>query len=127
MTKILSLEENQLALLRNLRFKHFFVAVTSAILETTLGRKVAADTVAFSPIAGSISTNSIEALVAGWSPVVEAVLAYVCTKVNPADYGNKLPIRSIKIPKTSFLEGSLISRLSDTTQPCGEVAILYGK
>ncbi len=87
---ILSLEENHLSLLRNLRFKHFFVAVASATLETILGRKIAADTVAFSPTAASISTNSIEALVAGWSPVVEAVLAYVSTKVDPEDFGNKL-------------------------------------
>lgn len=87
---IITLEENQLALLRNLRFKQFLVAIVSAVLETIVGRKVSADLVAFSPTAANTSTNSIEALVAAWSPVVEAVLAYVCTKVSAAEFGNQL-------------------------------------
>jgi hypothetical protein len=92
---IITIEEEQLSLLRSLRFKQFLIAVVSRSLESVLGRKVTADTVAFSPAAASVQTHSIEALVAAWSPVVESVLAFVATKVNAADFSARLGDESL--------------------------------
>lgn len=87
---IITLEEEQLALLRNLRFKQFLIAVVAKSLETIAGKKVDADTIAFSPDAAKVSHNSLVALVAAWTPVVEAVLSFVATRVSAADFSAKL-------------------------------------
>jgi hypothetical protein len=86
---IITIEEEQLALLRNLRFKAFFVAVVSKALETVLARKIDPETVAFSPDAAKASNNSLVALVAAWSPVVDAVLSFLVTQVSAAEFSKK--------------------------------------
>jgi len=83
---IISVEEEQLALFRNLRFKHFLIAVVSRCLETILGRKVDPETVAFKKEAARGDQNTILALAAAWSPAVEAVLSFLCTKTNAAEF-----------------------------------------
>jgi hypothetical protein len=95
--RIISLEEEQLALFRNLRFKQFLIAVVAKSLETIVGKKVDSDTVAFAPESARTSQNSLVSLVAAWTPVVEAVLAFVATKVSAADF-------SAKVSEEPFLE-----------------------
>lgn len=95
--KIISLEEDQLALFRNLRFKHFLIAVVAKSLETILGRKVDRETVAFAPSTAKASQNSLVDLTAQWTQVVEAVLSYLATKVAAADFATK-------VTEDSFLE-----------------------
>ncbi len=82
---IITLEEAQLSLLRNLRFKSFLVAVVARCLESILGRKVDYETVAFR--SESVQGNSIYALAASWSAVVEAVLSFVATQIDSAGFG----------------------------------------
>lgn len=82
---IIGVEEDQLALLRNLRFKTVLIAVIAKSLETVIGRKVDPFTVAFTPNAAKVPNNSLLALVARWTPIVEANLAFVATKLSPAE------------------------------------------
>jgi len=88
--KIISLEEEQLALLRNLRFKQFLIAVVARSLETIVDRKVDREAIAFARAAANASQNSLVALVAAWTPVVEAVLSFVATKVSAAEFSTKV-------------------------------------
>ena len=81
---IISLEEGQLALLRNLRFKSFLIAVSARCLESILGRKVDLETVAFS--IDSAKGNSLYSLIAVWSPIVETVLSFVATQVDSTQF-----------------------------------------
>jgi hypothetical protein len=81
---IISLEEAQLSLLRNLRFKSFLIAVVARCLESILGRKVDFETVAFN--AANVKGNSLYALAAIWSPIVEAVLSFVATQIDSVTF-----------------------------------------
>lgn len=87
---IISVEEDQLALMRNLRFKSYFIAVMAGVLETVIGKKVIQELVAFSPEAANVEKNSIESLVAYWLPVVESVITYLCTKVQASEFANSI-------------------------------------
>ncbi|MBI3811400.1 MAG: AIPR family protein [Nitrospirae bacterium] len=82
---IISLEEDQLGLLRNLRFKYFLVAVIARTLEVILGQKINRETIGFTEDAASASKNSILELVATWSSIVECVLAFVATHLDGKD------------------------------------------
>jgi hypothetical protein len=95
--KIISVEEEQLGLLRNLRFKQFLIAVTARSLETVIDRKVDTFTVAFSPDAAKTSNNTLVELVARWTPVVESVLSFVAIKVSP-------PELSLSVSNEAFLD-----------------------
>ncbi len=88
--KIISLEEEHLALFRNLRFKYFLISVVARSLETILGRKADREAVAFSPEAAKASQNSLVDLTAQWTQVVEAVLSYLATKVAANDFAVKV-------------------------------------
>ncbi|NJO66193.1 MAG: hypothetical protein HC832_00975 [Leptolyngbyaceae cyanobacterium RM1_405_57] len=74
--QLVSIEEKQLYLFRNLRFKTFLIAVTAKCLESVIGEKVDLLQVAFTPEASKNSNKSINDLAALWLPVVTAVLAY---------------------------------------------------
>jgi hypothetical protein len=95
--KIISIEEEQLSLLRNLRFKQFLIAVTAKSLETVIARKVDPQTVAFSPDSAKLSNNTLLDLVARWTPVVEAILSFVATKVSTAEL-------SLRVSEDGFLD-----------------------
>ena len=88
--KIISLEEEQLALFRNLRFKHFLIAVVARSLETIVRRKVDREAIAFAPGPAKASQNSLVDLTAQWTQVVEAVLSYLATKVSASDFATKV-------------------------------------
>jgi hypothetical protein len=77
-------------LLRNLRFKYFFISVVAKTLEEILGKKVDLETIAFSPEAAKAENNSLVALVAAWSPLVESVLSYIGAQVNAADLAKQI-------------------------------------
>ena len=80
---ILSVEEPQLQLLRNLKFKYFLMAMVAKCVEIVLGKKVDVETVAFSPEASKKDKNSIIELVASWSSVVETVLVFLASQLQP--------------------------------------------
>lgn len=87
---IITIEEQQLGLLRHLRFKYFLVAVVARLVEVVLGKKVDLDAVAFSPVASQATNNSLIELVAAWSPIVEVVLTFATTVLPAADVTRKL-------------------------------------
>jgi hypothetical protein len=93
---IITIEEEQLSLLRNLRLKPFFIAVMARTLESVMGRKVDPMTVAFAPGAATSSNNGLVDLIAQWGPLVEGVLAFVSTKVTAAEL-------SVRIPEEGYL------------------------
>jgi hypothetical protein len=81
---IITIERDQLDLFRSLRFKSFFIAVTARCLEAVLGRTVDVETIAFSTEAAK--QNTLYALVAAWSPVVETILSFVTTRLNISEF-----------------------------------------
>jgi hypothetical protein len=93
---IITIEEDQLSLLRNLRLKPFLIAVTARTLEAIIGRKVDPVTVAFSPAAATAENNGLVDLIARWGPLVEGILAFVATKVTAAEL-------SVRIPEEGYL------------------------
>ena len=58
------------------------IAVLARVLETIIGKKIDALTVAFTPDAAKADKSSLLSLVAAWAPVIEACLAFVATKVS---------------------------------------------
>jgi len=107
---IISIEEEQLALLRNLRFKSFFIAVVARTLETVLGRKIDPETVAFSSDVSRASNNTLVSLVAAWSPVVDSVLSFLVTQVNASDFSKRFAedgyLESVAKPVSGFIYAS---------------------
>lgn len=87
---IISIEEHQLYLLRNLRFKYFFIAVVAECLETIVGRKVDKETIAFSSEAADADRNSLIVLTAKWLPIVEDLLSLLTTEVSAENLGERL-------------------------------------
>lgn len=80
---LIALEEQQLNLLRNLRFKFFFLSILAKAIEPIIGRRVDVGTVAYSPDVAQVANNTLTALLAAALPVVTCVLSLVCTQVRP--------------------------------------------
>lgn len=78
---LITIEETQLALVRNLRFKHFFMAVIGKVLEPIINKRVDLSTVAFSPEASTASKFTLIELTATWMPVVKTILPLVGTQI----------------------------------------------
>lgn len=76
---IIALEEKQFVLLKNLRFKYFFVAVFGRCLESILGQKIHIKQVGFTP---EYAKHQINELIVEILPVVNIVLTYVSTTIN---------------------------------------------
>jgi AIPR protein len=79
---IIALEEKQLGLLKNLRFKYFFVAVFGKCLEPLLEKKVNIKDVGFTPNSAKAENKSINDLILDLLPVVNIVLTFVSTTIN---------------------------------------------
>jgi hypothetical protein len=77
----LALEEHQLMLLRNLRFKYFFLSILAKAVEPITGRRTDINTIAYSPDAARVANNTFTELVAATLPIVTCVLNLVCTQV----------------------------------------------
>lgn len=59
------------------------MAMVAKCVEIVLGKKVDVETVAFSPEASKKDKNSIIELVASWSSVVETVLVFLASQLQP--------------------------------------------
>lgn len=79
--KLIAIEEKQLALLRNLNFKPFFLAVVANSLETIVGERCDPVTVGFKP--NDAKGTALAELSARWIPIVEAVLPLLTAIVQP--------------------------------------------
>jgi hypothetical protein len=106
--ELIQIEENQLGLLRNLRFKSFMIAVVAQSLEAVIGKRC-------DPMAAGFTTEAAEShtlveLVARWGPVVDAVLAYIIASGRSAEFPTKLAdenyVKDISSAVTAFLHAS---------------------
>lgn len=121
---IITIEEQHLALLRNLRFKYFLCAVVARVLESILGRKVDPEAVAFAPNEAATSKRGIVGLVAAWAPIVESVLAFVATQVGtPAELAKKLADTKL-IEQTSSQVAALLYAGKASAQHAGFAAMV---
>lgn len=80
---IIELEEKQLQLLRNLRFKNYLLTIIARCLEPILEFKVDKATIAFKPEEAVSSKHTLVELVALSLPVVTSILSLLCTQVQP--------------------------------------------
>lgn len=105
---IIELEEKQLLLLRNLRFKFFFVSIFGKCLESLLGQKIILSQVGFTPDACRKKVNE---LVLDVLPVVNIVLTYATTVINGKDFSEVLeeedPVTRISNQVSSILYATL--------------------
>ena len=79
---IIELETQQLTLLRNIRFKFFFITVVANVLEALLNKRVDKETIGFTPEAAKSTNNTIIELTAMWTPIIEAILTFVSTSID---------------------------------------------
>jgi hypothetical protein len=79
---LVTIEEKQISLFRNLAFKSFLIAVVGRCLESIIGEKVDLSQVAFTPDAANTSNKSMNDLIALWLPIVTAVLAFVSSVID---------------------------------------------
>jgi hypothetical protein len=87
---IITIEEEQLRLLRNLKFKYFLVAVIASVIETIVGKKLNKETVAWSTETVKTKKLSIIDLTATWSPIVESVITFLTTQVDSRTLGDRI-------------------------------------
>lgn len=87
---IIGLEEKQLALLRNLRFKYFFISVVGKVLEPVIGERVDISNVGFTTEGSNQNNFSIVALTAIWAPIVETILTFVSSQITEDTVSDKL-------------------------------------
>ncbi len=76
---IIELELKQLVLLRNLRFKYFFISVFGKTLDVILGKNVDLGQIGFTPNYCKSDNKSINDLIAEITPIISLVLTYSST------------------------------------------------
>jgi hypothetical protein len=109
---LISVEANQLALLRNLNFKPFLITAVANSLETVVGRYCDPLTVSFTP--GAIKGTVLTDLSARWLPIVDAVLPLLTPFVQPETFFKKLSSENDFLGKTKL---QLDAMLVATGQP----------
>ena len=85
---LIAVEEEQLALMRSLRFKAFFIALMAMTIETAIGKRCDAQTVGFTP--ESAKAHSLVELAARWAPVVETLMALVTASEETKNFSSHL-------------------------------------
>ncbi|RYU77682.1 AIPR family protein [Hymenobacter persicinus] len=80
---LIDIEQKQLNLLRNLRFKYFLISLFPSMLEPILDWPVDNDMVAFNPVASKKENHSIISLVALCVPIVNKILSIVVSQIKP--------------------------------------------
>lgn len=85
---LISVEEKQIALLRNLNFKPFLMAVVANSLETIVGVPCDRLTVGFKP--QQATNTTVAELSARWIPVVETIMPLMTAVVEPDTFFRKL-------------------------------------
>ncbi|WP_417414956.1 AIPR family protein [Hoeflea sp.] len=85
---LISVEEKQIALLRNLNFKPFLMAVIANSLEVIVGVRCDPLTVGFKP--SQAKNKSVAELSARWLPVIDSILPLLTAVVEPDTFFRKL-------------------------------------
>jgi hypothetical protein len=84
------LDEKQLTLLRNLKFKYFLMAIFGKCIDSLLGRKKELKTLSFTPDASRKQFKTITELVVEILPAVELVMTCAVGAVNGKDLSDFL-------------------------------------
>ncbi|WP_426256213.1 AIPR family protein [Sphingomonas sp. DC2300-3] len=85
---LIGIESDQLDLMRNLRFKSFFLALMASTVETALGKRCDPQTVGFQP--DFAKRHTIVELTARWSPLVETLLALVTASAEARNFASRM-------------------------------------
>lgn len=109
---LISVEEKQLSLLRNLNFKPFLICVIANSLETILQETCDVLTIGFKPEAAK--GNAITDLAARWTPIVEAFLPLLTAIVEPDTFFRRL---SADDNFLTVVKTQMDAMLSATQQP----------
>lgn len=86
---LITIEETHLNLVRNLRFKYFFMALVARVLEPIVGFKVDKTLIGFTTESTNANNKTLVELIAAWSPVVNALMSFVTTQLQ-GDISDKL-------------------------------------
>lgn len=79
---IIELEKKQLVLLRNLRFKYFFITIFGKTLDVIIGKNVDLSQIGFTPNYCKANNKSLNDLIAETLPIINLVLTYSSTFIN---------------------------------------------
>lgn len=117
---IIEIEEKQLLLLKNLRFKFFFISIFGRCLEPLLNQKVTIKQIGFNPEVSKTSNKSINDLVVEILPVVNIVLTYVTTIINGKDFSEVLeeddPVTRISNQVSSIVYATITAAPNPTIE-----------
>lgn len=86
--QLIAVEEQQLAFMRNLRFKAYFLALMAATIETAIGKKCDPLTVGFAP--ETAKGQTLLDLAARWTPLVETLLALITALPEAGEFGSNM-------------------------------------
>lgn len=86
---LISIEEQQLTLMRSLKFKYFLISLVGRCLETLLGHKVDLEIIGFTAEKSNAKNNTLLSLAALWSPAVQAVLSFAVTNLTLESFSKR--------------------------------------
>ncbi len=81
-TNLTAFESKQLSLLRNLKSKHFLIALTGEAIETICSKKCNKTKVSFNYDASRGDVYLLDDLAEKWEPIVKTLISFVTSKVN---------------------------------------------
>ncbi len=78
---IIDIEDAQLILLRNLRFKYFLMAVIGKCLPVIMGKNVDLDQIGLTPEYANVNNKSLNDVIAELIPLINIVLTYTASSI----------------------------------------------
>ncbi len=79
---IIDIEDNQLILLRNLRFKYFLMSIIGKCLPVILGKNVDLSQIGLTPEYANVNNKSLNDIIAELIPLVNTVLTYTTSSIS---------------------------------------------
>src|SRR5690554_310271 len=79
---LIDIEQKQLNLLRNLRFKNYVLSIIGRSLDSIVGERVDLDHVAFTPECARKSSNSFNDLIAYCSPIAATIISFLASSIS---------------------------------------------
>lgn len=109
-SSIIDIEEKQLVILRNLRFKYFLMSVLGKCLQVIIEKQIDVSQIGFTPEYANASRKTINELVAEVSPVVSLILTYTANSIKE-DFSSVIRevdiLNNISTEVSSILYGTL--------------------
>jgi len=79
-----------LKFLRNIRFKYYFIALTSLVMESVVGKRVDKERISFSLDAIRENSNPVIFFTESWIPILRMVLTFLSSQADVSAMGNQL-------------------------------------